>query len=99
MELGSEYQTPPIYPEPTSRVQLQPTKEERNPYNKITFGDDIPEVEEITAQEMWDAVRHNVDKMRSADSPPFSLVDFAEKRSIAEPANQSKEKDGSIDFS
>ena len=96
-ELGSEYQTPPIYPKPTSRVQFTTDKRREESLTKSPFNDDILEVEEITAQEMWDAVRRNVDETRSADSPPFSLVDFVEKRSIAEPTNQSKEKDGSID--
>ena len=36
-------------------------------------------------------------KTRLAESPPFSLVDFAEKKSIAEPAIQSEENDGSVD--
>lgn len=82
-KLGSEYQIPPSYPKPTPRVQIM-TDEIR------------PEVEEITAQEMWEAIRRNVDEARSAESPPFLLVDFAERKSIAEPAIQRKENEGSV---
>ena len=91
-ELGSEYQTPPSYPEPTPRVQFTTNERREESIAKSPFNDDIPEVEEITAQEMWDAVRRNVDEAQSADSPPFSLVDFAEKKSIAEPANSEQRK-------
>ena len=96
-ELGSEYQTLPIYPKPTPRVQFTINKRREESIAKSPFNDDIPEVAEVTVQEMWDAIRRNVDKARSAHSPPFSLVDFAKKRSIAEPTNQGKENEGSID--
>ena len=47
----------------------------------------------IVSTSPQEAVRRNVEEARSAESPPFSLVDFAEKKSIAEPAIQSEKND------
>ena len=58
-ELGSEYQTPSIYPERRPSAQFTTNDKRDESLTKSPFGDDIPEVEEITAQEMWDAVRQN----------------------------------------
>ena len=91
------YQTPSIDLEPRPSVQFITNERRHESLTNTHFGDDIPKVEELMAQEMWDVVRQNVDDTLSAGSPPFSLVDFAEKCSIEEQANQSNEQEGSVD--
>ena len=43
----------------------------------VDSGDEIPEVEEIIAREMWDAVKQKIhEEALSSQTPPFSIVDF-----------------------
>ena len=43
----------------------------------VDFGDEIPEVEEIIAREMWDAIKQKLhEEALSSQTPPFSIVDF-----------------------
>ena len=95
-KLGSEYQTLSINLEPRPSVQFTTNERRDESLTNAHFGDDIPKREELMAQEMWDAVRQNVNDTLSAGSPPFSLVDFAGKRSFVEQANQSNELKGLI---
>ena len=51
-ELGSEYQTPSIYPKPRKSVQFTTNNKRNESLMKSHFGDDIPKVEEMVALEM-----------------------------------------------
>ena len=55
---------------------VQDLNDER-PLTTAHFGDEIPEVEEMIAREMWDAIKQKMDdEALSYHTPPFSLVDF-----------------------
>ena len=71
IELGSEYQVPPSYPKPTPRVQIMTEGKREESLTKSPFNEEVPEVEEITAQEMWEAVRWNVDEDTIGRIPSF----------------------------
>ena len=45
-------------------------------------GDMVPEIEEVIAREMWEAVRQKAEDASSSKTPPFSIVDFSGKEQI-----------------
>ena len=78
MEKGSEPVTlPPFDEEPLPELKLA------RPFTTADFGDEIPEVEEAMAREMWEAVQKHADENDSLNrSPPFSFMDLESRRDI-----------------
>ena len=68
---------------------------EKQPLNATDFGDEIPELEETMAKEMWDVVQQRIDEESpSLKSPPFSIVDFTGRQSIEVDAMPYNEDEG-----
>ena len=67
-KLGSECQIPPSCPKPTPRVQIMTDEKREESLTKLPFNKEVLEVEEITAQEMWEAVRWNAVEASHAQS-------------------------------
>ena len=71
---------------------------EEQPVTTADFGDEIPEVEEIIAREMWDAVKQKMDdEALSSHTPPFSIVDFTGRPPIEAEAMPYWDDQGSED--
>ena len=79
------------------RVQLTPSIKEDEALTTTCFGDEILEVEELVAQEMWNAVEKKTDEALSAGPPPFSLVEFVGRQPLEEHAMLYDDKGGSIE--
>ena len=76
--------------------------QEHNEEQQVTtadFGDEIPEVEEIIAREMWDAVKQKIhEEALSSQTPPFSIVDFTGRPTVEVEAMPYWDDQGSEDL-
>ena len=78
-ERGSEYLTPSNHHEPTQSVQFENYEKQEESLTQMHSGNVIPEVEELTARELRNAVRKNAHDIRFVGSPPFYILDFDKK--------------------
>ena len=97
-ERGSDAVVPSVLAKSQQQEEktLDHEHNEKQPLNATDFGDEIPELEETMAREMWDAVQQRIDEESpSLKSPPFSIVDFTGRQSIEVDAMPYNEDEGS----